>query len=77
MPPIVEINLFASLSRYEPENKNHFPVNPGDSAEDVLKSLGVPLDEAKLIFINGIRKSLSSVLQNGDRLGVFPPVGGG
>ena len=31
----------------------------------------------KLVFINGRRATLNTILKDGDRLGVFPPIGGG
>ena len=39
--------------------------------------LNIPAKDAKLIFINNIRKEHDTLLQDGDRLGIFPPVGGG
>jgi molybdopterin converting factor small subunit len=43
----------------------------------LLEKLGVPEDDVRLIFINGIKGNLTSILTDGDRLGIFPPVGGG
>lgn len=43
----------------------------------VLESLGVSLDQAKLILVNGRHAALDSPLAEGDLLVVFPPVGGG
>ena len=31
----------------------------------------------KLIFINSKKGALSSTLQGGERIGIFPPIGGG
>jgi molybdopterin converting factor small subunit len=39
--------------------------------------LKVPLDDVQLIFINGIKAGLSTSLNGGERVGVFPPIGGG
>jgi hypothetical protein len=42
-----------------------------------LETIGVPLEKAKLVFINGKVGALDDQLQGGERVGVFPPVGGG
>jgi molybdopterin converting factor small subunit len=73
----ITIKLFASLNRYTPVSSENYPIEPGTTVRNLLKQLGVPEDEIKLIFINGIKGNLASVLQSGDRVGVFPPVGGG
>ena len=44
---------------------------------DIVTQLAIPAKDAKLIFINGVRKPLDTPLADGDRLGIFPPVGGG
>lgn len=43
----------------------------------VLEELGVSLEAAKIILVNGRHADLETVLEEGDRLSVFPPVGGG
>ena len=47
------------------------------SVKDVVRALNIPEKDAKLIFINSVRQDLATTLQDGDRLGIFPPVGGG
>jgi molybdopterin converting factor small subunit len=37
----------------------------------------VPVTAAKLIFLDGMHSNLDAELKDGNRLGVFPPVGGG
>ena len=77
MERYVQMKLFASLREYSPSDSENLPVSPGETVRDVLKRLGVPLSDVKLIFINGLKRELSSVLRGGERVGVFPPVGGG
>jgi sulfur-carrier protein len=43
----------------------------------LLEQLGVPVSDVKLIFINSLKGSLDSRLYGGERVGIFPPVGGG
>ena len=60
-----------------PENPERYAVLPGTTLGEVLLSLDISEDEAKLVFINNKRAELSAILNDGDRIGVFPPVGGG
>ena len=73
----ISLRLFASLSQRMPENHNKFPVPPGTTVGEVLSSLGIPEDDARLIFVNSRRAELTSILKDGDRMGIFSPVGGG
>jgi molybdopterin converting factor small subunit len=73
----ISLRLFATLAQRMPEHPDRFAVSPGATAGDVLSVLGISEDDAKLIFINNRRAELTTKLKDGDRLGVFPPVGGG
>jgi sulfur carrier protein ThiS len=73
----VQIKLFATLRPYLPPDADSYKVDPGTTVRSLLETLGVPLDKAKLVFINGKIGLLDDQLQGGERLGVFPPVGGG
>ena len=73
----IQVRLFATLSRYMPENPDHFPIESDASVHDLLRHLGVPIESATLIFINGQRADVASILKEGERVGIFPPVGGG
>lgn len=77
MAPYISLKFFASLAKKMPEGAERFSVLPGTTVGDVLSSFGISENEAKLVFINHKRAELSNVLNDGDRLGVFPPVGGG
>lgn len=72
----VTVKLFASL------RKDRFAVDDFDYQEGVtvghiLVSLRIPEEEAAIIFINGRHAEPDSPLGEGDRLAIFPPVGGG
>ena len=73
----VSIKLYATLGALSPKRADRYPVSEGISVADLLRQLQVPLQEAKLIFINGRRAELDAKLHGGERIGVFPPVGGG
>lgn len=77
----IEIHLFASLAKYLPENAKNktciIELSDHSVVSDLIKKMKVPDHAIKLIFLNGIHASRSSVLKDGDRVGIFPPVGGG
>ena len=77
MTAAVTIKLFATLRKHLPEHADAYPVTPGTPVIDVLKEIGVPPADAKLIFVNGVRVDPETPLSGGERVGVFPPVGGG
>ncbi len=49
----------------------------GTRVMDLVVGLGIPEADVKLIFINGRREFPTYALKNNDRVGIFPPVGGG
>jgi len=73
----ITLKLFATLSRFTPDSGDSYPIAPGTTVKHLLGKLGVPEEAVRLIFINGIKGNLTSTLTGGDRVGVFPPVGGG
>lgn len=73
----ITLRLFATLRVYAPDNAERFPITPGTTVADVVRRLAIPETDAKLIFVNSIRRDHETPLQDGDRLGIFPPVGGG
>ncbi len=73
----IHLKLFATLRAYTPENAEAYPIAPGTTAGNIIDQLKIPPEEAKLIFINSIRRDISTPLADGDRVGIFPPVGGG
>ncbi len=73
----ITIKLFATLNRFTPGSSDCYSISPGTTVRSLLKQLGVPEDDARLIFINGTKGNLNSTLEGGERVGIFPPVGGG
>lgn len=77
MPATIDIKLYATLKKFMPASANRYPVEPGTRLSVLLGQLGIPKDQVKLIFINGIKADPGAVLNGGERVGIFPPVGGG
>lgn len=77
----IEVNLFASLARLKPDDAVGtswwVDCDEGTTVSKLLAHMGVPEKEVKLIFRNGVMCSHEETLHDGDRVGVFPPVGGG
>ncbi|MBW1785655.1 MAG: MoaD/ThiS family protein [Deltaproteobacteria bacterium] len=76
----IQLNLYASLSRFMPEEdrSGHGLELAGETTvREVLVRFNVPLETVKMIFINGRHAGMDAVLNDGDRVGVFPPVAGG
>ena len=73
----ITIRCYATLSRFTPPDAEAFAAAPGETAGQLAQRLGVPLTDLKLIFINGEHVEPDAQLSDGDRLGLFPAVGGG
>lgn len=73
----ITIKCFASLSRFTPPDAEAHALAPGERVADVVARLGIPPEDLKLVFVNGSHAELSHQLADGDRLGLFPAVGGG
>lgn len=77
----VEVRLYASLRKYHP--------NPGSSEATVitmddkaklgnlLDKFKIPRQEIGILMVNGKWQKESYLLQDGDRIGIFPLIGGG
>jgi molybdopterin converting factor small subunit len=70
------VKFYATLREYQPQN-NVVEVTEGARVETVLQSLGLPREAAKVVFVNNRHGSLEQILQEGDKMAVFPAVGGG
>jgi molybdopterin converting factor small subunit len=73
----IQLKLFATLQEFTPPEADNYVIEPGISIRDLLEQIEMPREKAKLIFINGVKAELTSTLEGGERVGIFPPVGGG
>ena len=73
----IQIKLFATLQHFTPPLSDKYQIEPGITIQSLLNLLGVPEEKAKLIFIDGVKVNLMATLNGGERVGIFPPVGGG
>jgi molybdopterin converting factor small subunit len=77
MKPQIQLKLFATLREFTPPSADSFIIDQGTRICDLLDQINMPREKAKLIFINGVKAELTTVLEGGERVGIFPPVGGG
>jgi thiamine biosynthesis protein ThiS len=77
----IEVRLFAYLRELFPsENRGvkklEIPAN--FTIDNLLDEVGVKEKEIMIVMVNGLRKqNHNEKLKDGDRIGIFPPVGGG
>ena len=72
----IELRLFATL-REKRQKVTTLEVPEGTSAEELVDSLEIPQSEIAILMINGRHSKLNAILQDGDVISLFPPVGGG
>jgi sulfur-carrier protein len=77
----IKLNLYASLAEYLPDraqgNPNLLELPEGTTIKQLIEQLQIPLDTPRIIFLNGTHAPLEALLNDGDRLGMFPPLAGG
>ncbi|MFC1886008.1 MoaD/ThiS family protein [Thermodesulfobacteriota bacterium] len=73
----IRLELPATLKRYRPASPDRYPITPGTLVRDLMMQLNIPEYEVNLVFIDGMKGNLDSMLSGGERVGFFPPLGGG
>jgi molybdopterin converting factor small subunit len=75
----IEVRLFASLREHlkGSENPLRIVLHEDATVDDLLKTVGIPVEKTKVIFVNGRQEQVGRPLREGDRVGIFPPSGGG
>ena len=77
----IEVRLFASLSKYRQHplmsQDGLMEIPSSASVGHLVDLLDIPRKEVTLIFINGIHATMDTQVNDGDRIGLFPPIGGG
>ena len=73
----ITVKLFATLGQFTPDNSNCYPVADNTSVAALLAELNVPPQEVKIVFVNSRKADLKTLLNEGDRVGIFPAIGGG
>lgn len=77
----LEVRVFSGLEKYIPGA--HFGQSieierpEGVTLAELVDSLGIPRSQVFTVLVNGRHAPMDRVLQPGDRISLFPPVGGG
>jgi sulfur carrier protein ThiS len=76
----IEVRLFATLRRHALSAAGGVlaaDVPEGCKAADAIAQLGIDAHEVHVLMVNGVISRPDQVLVGGDRLGLFPAIGGG
>jgi len=77
----VEVRVFSGLESYIPGTTfgQIIPVSitEGLTGRELLKKLNIPEDKVFTFLVNGVHKNFEVSLNDGDRVSLFPAVGGG
>lgn len=77
----VTVKLFATLVRFSSSSQSGAPfemiIPESAVVQDLVDKLGIPREEIKISFVNGLIRDVDWVLNEGDEVGIFPPIGGG
>jgi len=77
----VEVRLFANLRELFPledRGVKKLEIQEDMTIDNLLDKIGIVEKEIMIVMINGLRKlDYNETMKNGDRVAIFPPVGGG
>lgn len=78
----IEVRLFATLADLMPDGRGGVPqavdIPKGATVATLLAKLAIPREAAHLVIVNGRPiHDPETILRLGDRVSLFPPVGGG
>jgi molybdopterin converting factor small subunit len=76
----VKVRLFAGLRRFQPQGADG-PITlrlpAGSLVRDAVAALGIPEAQAGIAVCNDAHLELTSPLQEGAEVSIFPPLAGG
>jgi molybdopterin synthase sulfur carrier subunit len=77
----VEVRFYASLRKYHPNPGSSevlvMELNNKTKLGDLLDKLKIPREELGILMVNGKWEKESYLPKDGDRIGIFPLIGGG
>lgn len=53
------------------------PLEGPTTVADLCRRMNIPMEKVKMVMVDGTHGSMDHVLRGGERVGLFPPVGGG
>ena len=62
---------------YAPETGLHVSMPEGSTVAQLAQHLGLPLQDIKIVMVNGRQHKVDDPMRDGDRVAYLPAVGGG
>ncbi|MBU0735084.1 MAG: MoaD/ThiS family protein [Proteobacteria bacterium] len=62
---------------YDPLAGIEFTLDGKMTVSELCKLMNIPQDRVKIVMVNGMSKPFDFVLRGDERVGLFPPLGGG
>jgi molybdopterin converting factor small subunit len=69
------MSVFAQYQKCDSDGKT--TIKDGATVLDLVRMLGLPEKQVRLIAVNGNQSDLQTVLSEGDAVFIFPPAAGG
>jgi molybdopterin converting factor small subunit len=75
----IDVKLMSIFSKYQKcDADGKTIIKDGAKVLDLVRFLGLPEEQVRLIAVNGKQSDLQTVLSEGDTVFIFPPaIGGG
>jgi len=75
----VEVRIFSTLRKFVSSSEKPMKVTLDEEAtiNDLLNFINIPPQKVKFTFVNFRQEPSTYRLKEGDRVGIFPPSGGG
>jgi molybdopterin converting factor small subunit len=77
----IEVRLYANLRDLNPEvgkeGELSVSLNDNSNVSALIDKLKLPRKEISLVMVNGKHQKDDFILKDGDRVGIFPLIGGG
>jgi molybdopterin synthase sulfur carrier subunit len=77
----LKIFLSSTLRKYHPDYDPlkglELYLDGEKTVADICTEMNIPSDKIKVVMVNGKSESLNYILRGDERVGLFPPVGGG
>ncbi len=76
----VKVQVYAILRQYVPDASRGpmvMEIPEGTTVGQLIERLSIPPELARVVFVNGVRQEWDWILQEGDEIGIFPPIAGG
>ncbi|MHA1286748.1 MAG: MoaD/ThiS family protein [Candidatus Thorarchaeota archaeon] len=73
----ISVRLYGELKERIEDDKTILELAPNSDIHRILSLLNLQLEEVVITLVNGKAKSLDYILENDDRIDIFPPLKGG